>query len=284
MARLDGKTAVITGGASGIGRASALRFVEEGAAVVVADLNTEGGREVVAECRQKGGRAVFQRTDVTEESDVRAMLDHAVQEFGKLDILFNNAGITGFHGPIEQVPVDGWDRSITVLLRSVFLGIKHAVPLMRGNGGGSIISTGSIAGLQGFSNMHPYCAGKAAVVNLTRSAAVELAGDRIRVNCVCPGSTMTPILHRNDPAAEAALEDRLARYQPIPRAGQPDDIANMALFLASDEASWVTGRIMVVDGGALLGSTYYGMRQTEGGVASGPQVGYRGPSFMAKDS
>ena len=187
MARLDGKVAVITGAASGMGRATAVRFAGEGAAVVIADLNEDGGAAAVRECKENGGRAVFQKTDVTSEADVKSMVDRAVKEFGRLDITFNNAGLPGALGSIEQTSVEDWDRTFAVLTRGVFLGIKHSVAEMRKVGGGSIISTASVAGLAGGYGPHAYSAAKAGVVNLTRSVALEVAKDKIRVNCICPG-------------------------------------------------------------------------------------------------
>jgi NAD(P)-dependent dehydrogenase (short-subunit alcohol dehydrogenase family) len=194
MGRLDGKVAVITGAASGIGAATALQFAREGAALVLADLNTEGGEHVAAECRAAGARAVFQRCDVAEEGDVTALIARADREHGGLHVLFNNAGLGGALGPIEQTDVADWDSSVAVLLRSVFLGMKHGIPLMRKSGGGSIISTASVAGLRGGAGPHAYSAAKAAVVNLTRSVALEVAKDSIRVNCICPGGINTPLI------------------------------------------------------------------------------------------
>src|SRR5579875_3733309 len=185
MGRLTGKVAAITGAASGIGRATAVLFAAEGAAVVIGDLNVEGGEAAVRECKENGGRAVFQKTDVASEADVKAMIARAVSEFGRLDITYNNAGLVGALGPLEEVTVEEWDRTQAVLLRGVFLGIKHSIAPMRQAGGGSIISTASIAGMRGGFGPHPYSAAKAGVINLTQCAAVEFAKDRIRVNCIC---------------------------------------------------------------------------------------------------
>jgi NAD(P)-dependent dehydrogenase (short-subunit alcohol dehydrogenase family) len=279
MGRLDGKVAVITGSASGIGRGTAMRFAGEGAAVVIADLNVEGGEAAVRDCRENGGRAVFQKADVSSEAEIKALVARAVKEFGRLDIIYNNAGIVGALGPLEQISVEDWDRSIAVLLRSVFLGIKHSVPELRKTGGGSIISTASVAGIRGFAGLHPYCAAKAGVVNLTRSAALEFAKDKIRVNCICPGGINTPILHRNQPGVKEAMEDWMAKGQPMQRAGHPEDIAGMALYLASDDAQWVTGQAMVVDGGLTVGSQF--SNAADGGqlLSAMPPAGYVGPSF-----
>ena len=272
MGRLDGKVAVITGASSGIGAATAQRFCREGAAVVVADLNDAGGRAVVDACVAAGGRASFQRTDVCDEDQVRAAMEHAVTDYGRLDIIFNNAGLGGAIGPLESLSVEDWDRTLAVLLRGVFLGIKHAIPRMRASGGGSIISTASIAGMRAGAGPHPYSAAKAAVINLTRTAALELAKDLIRVNCICPGGIHTPLLANRFPGGGEALTPLLAMLQPLPRAGFPEDIAAMATFLASDESGFVTGASMVVDGGFTAGGSalpQMPMLTTE----------YAGPSF-----
>jgi NAD(P)-dependent dehydrogenase (short-subunit alcohol dehydrogenase family) len=253
----------------------------EGAAIVVSDLNVEGGEAAVRECKENGGRAVFQKTDVTAEAEVKSMVERAVTEFGGLDIIYNNAGLGGAIGPLEQITVENWDRSLAVLLRGVFLGMKYAIPEMRKRGGGSIISTASIAGLCGYPGLHPYCAAKAAVVNLSRSAAVELGKDRIRVNCICPGGINTPIFTRTQPSLEPLVEERLAQAQPLPRAGHPDDIAKMALFLASDDSEWLSGQAMVVDGAATAGgiATRQQVEQQVLPSAIVPPSGFSGPSF-----
>lgn len=276
MGRLDQKVAVITGAASGMGRGTAIRFAAEGASVVIADLNEEGGAAAVRECRENGGMAIFQKTDVAAESDVKALVARAVKEFGKLDIIYNNAGLAGAAGPIEGTPVEDWDRTFAVLTRGVFLGIKYAIPEMRKAGGGSIISTASIAGLSGGYGTHAYSAAKAAVVNLTRSVALEVAKHRIRVNCICPGGINTPIFNifSDDPNQ---IEQMLAGC-PLKRAGHPEDIANMALFLASDESEYITGQAMNVDGGLTAGpSTLFDNPNSE-------KFGnrYLGPSFTTR--
>ncbi len=278
MGRLDGKVAVITGAASGIGRASAVRFASEGAAVVVADLNPQGGEETVAECRKAGGRAVFQRVDVTNEADIKAAVDRAAAEFGKLNVIFNNAGLAGAVGKIEETTAENWDRTLAILLRAVFLGMKYAVPEMRKAGGGSIISTASIAGLRGGAGPHAYSAAKAAVINLTRSVALEVGKDRIRVNCICPGGINTPLIFNNVPGGYEVADRLLKTLQPIPRSGEPADIAAMAAFLASDEAEWITGTAMVVDGGLTAGILMFGQQA----VGETPPGGFMGPSFEQK--
>jgi NAD(P)-dependent dehydrogenase (short-subunit alcohol dehydrogenase family) len=273
MGRLDGKVAAITGAASGIGAASAVRFAQEGASVVVADLNADGGNGVVAQCAAAGGQACFQRTDVAQEADIAALVARAVKEYGRLDVLFNNAGLGGAVGPIDETSVEDWDKTQAVLLRAVFLGIKHAAPVMRTQGGGSIISTASVAGVRGGAGPHAYSAAKAGVINLTRSVAIELAKDQIRVNCICPGGINTPLIHTRIPGGQEVAAQFMTQLQPWPRAGVPDDIANMALFLASDESTFVTGAAMIVDGGFTAGgSTLQGMRPPM-------PAGYSGPSF-----
>ncbi len=277
MGRLSGKVAVITGAASGMGQATSLRFAGEGASIVVVDLNKDGGEATVRGCKENGGHAVFQRADVSSEDDVQAMIARAVKEFGRLDVTYNNAGIGGAVGPLEKISVEDWDRTQAVLLKGVFLGIKHSVPEMRKAGGGSIISTASIAGIRGFSGLHAYCAAKAGVVNLTRSAALEFGKDKIRVNCICPGGINTPILHRNNPQLKELVVKMLEQGQPIPRAGEADDIASMALFLASDDSTFVTGQAMVVDGGMTIGAQYSAQPSMQGSGI--PMQGFMGPSF-----
>ena len=200
--RLQGKVAMVTGGASGIGRATVLRFLEEGARVVLADMNEDTAKGVL-ELAERAGYAAdvrFRRTDVTDETQVAAAIDLAVQAFGRLDCVFNNAGVAGAFGPITHQSVEDWDYTFAVLVRGVFLGIKHAARVMKAQGeGGSIINTASIAGLSGGDGPQAYSAAKAAVINLSRAVAVELAPAKIRVNAICPGGILTPLLHRGSP-------------------------------------------------------------------------------------
>src|SRR5882724_2737028 len=257
MARLAGKTALITGGASGIGEATVRLFVAEGAAVTIADIQDDRGRKLAAEL---GNRTVYVHADVSREADVSGAIAETVKRFGRLDCLFNNAGYGGVTGSIEEIPVAGFDETIGVLLRGVFLGMKHAAPVMKGQGGGSIISTASVAGLQAGFGPHVYSAAKAAVVHLTRSVAMELGESGVRVNCICPGGIATPIfggaLGVAGPEADRIAEvmkTLLVARQPIQRAGLPEDIARAALWLASDDSSFVNGHALVVDGGVIGG-------------------------------
>ena len=249
--RLEGKVAVITGGGNGIGRATVLRFLAEGARVVVADLNEETGRETMDAGRQAGAgdRVRFVRADVTREADVAAAVALATADFGRLDCMFNNAGVAGAFGPITHIDEGDWDYTFAVLVHGVFLGMKHGARVLKAQGsGGVILSTASIAGLTGGDGPQAYSAAKAAVINLTRAVAVELAPQRIRVNAICPGGILTPLLHRGNADAMRPL---LEKFQPWPEAGQPEHIAGAALFLASDDARFVTGEALVVDGGAV---------------------------------
>jgi len=257
MGRLDGKVAVITGGASGIGEATARLFVAEGARVVIADIQDERGESLARTL----GDAVYQRTDVTREDDVRAAVGRATGDFGRLDCMYNNAGFIGTVGPVEEIPVEEWERTINVLLRGVFLGMKYAAPVMKAQGAGSIISTASVAGLVAGAGPHVYTTAKSAVIHLTRSVALELAENNVRVNCICPGGILTPLVLAEVPdgaSAQAieAVKGALAQYQPIRRAGMPEDIASAALWLASDDSSFVTGHALVVDGGATTGTPW----------------------------
>jgi NAD(P)-dependent dehydrogenase (short-subunit alcohol dehydrogenase family) len=247
--RLAGRVAVITGGASGMGRATALRFLEEGASVVIADMNEGTGKETLELAAKRGAseRAVFVRANVADEDDVTATIARAQDQFGGVDCVFNNAGIGGAIGSLLEIDVEDWDATCAVLLRGVFLGIKHAGRAMKKQGrGGSIVNTASVAGLSGGAGPACYSACKAAVINLTRSASLELAPLRIRVNAICPGGILTPLIHRGH---EAQARGRLARLQPWPAHGRAEHIANAALFLASDESEFVTGEALVVDGG-----------------------------------
>ncbi|MCY4342186.1 MAG: glucose 1-dehydrogenase [Gammaproteobacteria bacterium] len=256
--RLDGKVAVVTGGASGLGAATVRKFVAEGARVVIADVQQEKGRQLAEGI---GPEAVFAFADVCREADVRGMIEVAVAEFGGLDCLFNNAGFGGVTGDIETTDMgEPYERTLGAMLTGVVLGMKHAVPHLKARGGGTIISTASVAGITGGLGPHVYSAVKAAVVNLSRSVALQLGPFSIRVNAICPGGIATPIFAGqlaqsggNEDYA-AAVRPLLKEMQPLPRTGEPEDIANAACFLASDEASFISGHALVVDGGLTAGN------------------------------
>ena len=257
MGRLEGKVAIITGGASGIGEASARLFVEEGASVLIADLQDHKGWKLAEEL---GIRTEYLHADVSRESDVEALVSRAVETYGRLDCMFNNAGIAGPTGPIESVNVEGFNEAIGVLLRGVFLGIKHAAPVMKRQGSGSIVNTASVAGLRtGYGN-HIYSAAKAGVIQLTRSVAMELGESGVRVNCICPGFIPTPMIGRarglSIDEADRKLDTIRKSFtmaQPLRRPGDPTDIAEAALWLASDDSSFINGHALVVDGGVTGG-------------------------------
>ncbi len=262
---LEGRVAVITGGGSGMGRATTLRFLDEGASVIVADFNAQTGAETLALAKEAGKEkhVRFIKTDVAEESDVEAMIALALEEFGRLDVVFNNAGVGGAFGPITDVEREDWDYTFAVLIRGPFLGIKYGARAMIEQGeGGSIINTASVAGLSGGAGPAAYSAAKAALVNLTMSTAVELAKHRIRVNAICPGGIATPLISMGqDPAV---IEPHLETIQPLPMAGRPEHIAGAALFLAGDDSAFVTGHALVVDGGLeAKGPGLFGERAAE---------------------
>jgi NAD(P)-dependent dehydrogenase (short-subunit alcohol dehydrogenase family) len=241
------RVGVVTGGASGIGRATVERFLAEGWSVVAADLNAENGARLLSDLEDGGhkGRITFVRADVSVEDDVAAAVRAAAERYGRLDCMVNNAGVGGAFGPITELEVEDWDYTFAVLARSVFLGTKHAARLMIDGGRpGSIVNTASIAGLGAGAGPQAYSAAKAAVLNLTRTTAVELAAHRIRVNAVNPGFIRTPLAPRN-------LGSAPGEVQPWPEAGQPDHIASVIYFLAGDEAGFITGESITADGGMI---------------------------------
>jgi NAD(P)-dependent dehydrogenase (short-subunit alcohol dehydrogenase family) len=224
---------------------------------MIGDMQEELGRSVADELR---GSALFQRTEVSREDDLRALVASAENAWGRLDCIFNNAGFGGALGPVTETPVEEFDLTFAVLVRGVFLGMKHAAPLLCRQGG-SVINTASVAGLVAGYSPHAYAAAKAAVIQLSRSVALELAPQRVRVNCICPGFIATPLALNSvgrpqTPTELEAAKAGMANAQPIPRAGEPDDIAQMALWLASDASSFVTGQHFVVDGGFSAGRAW----------------------------
>ncbi len=254
MGRLDGRIAVVTGGASGIGEAIVDRFVAEGASVVVADLDQEAAAALLD---RHGDSVRFQRTDVTSERDVAAAVGVAVSEFGRIDVMVNNAGIVGAVGPIAQTSVESYDETVSVLLKGVFLGTKHAAAAMQPQGSGVIISTASTAAVVGGLGPHLYTAAKHGVLGLTRSVANELGPHGIRVNAVAPGSTVTPMTTnlRGVTEADEAVAARLAERSLLGVAALADDVAAGVAYLASDDAGQVTGQCLVIDGGQTASGT-----------------------------
>ena len=255
MGKLDSKIALITGGGSGIGRATSLLFASEGASVVVADWAEDNAQTVAAEITKEGGKAIALKVDVSKAADAERMVAETVRHFGRLDILYNNAGI-GFARPLHKMTEDEWDRVIDVDLKGVFLGCKYALPELMTHGG-VILSTASVAGIEGIRRMGHYCAAKAGVILLTKSMAMDYAEHNIRVNCICPGVISTPLSETGyDKLTPEKLErarHSSAAMHLLGRVGQPEEIANVALFLCSDAASFVTGQAIVVDGGWTTG-------------------------------
>lgn len=248
--QLDGKLAVVTGAATGIGRETALLFAREGAAVVIGDINEEGGRQTVADIESAGGRAWFVRCDVTQATDVEELMRSAAGAMGGIDIIVNNAGAQR-SGRVTEFSEEEWDLLMRVNPRSSFLGVKYGVPWLRQRGGGVIVNVASLAGLKGGPGMTAYSASKGAIVAFTKALAAELAPDNIRVNAMCPGWIDTPF---NQPAIDfmggrAAQDQVVAQIVPLGRQGTPEEIASGMLFLASDASSYMTGQALVIDGG-----------------------------------
>jgi NAD(P)-dependent dehydrogenase (short-subunit alcohol dehydrogenase family) len=248
--RLSDKVSIITGGGSGMGRTAALMFAAEGARVVVADFSEEGGEETVRLVRDAGGDATFVRTDISSEADAKAMVDHAIATYGRVDTLYNNAGIMPEEDhSVVDTPVEAWDRVMAVNVRGVYLGCKYAIPRMLDQGSGSVISVASFVAILGCSvPQDAYTASKGAVLALTRSLAVQFAGRGVRSNAISPGPIETPLLMDWLLKDEAAKQLRLAR-NPTGRFGKPEEIVHVAIYLASDESRWTNGANFVIDGG-----------------------------------
>jgi len=250
--RLQGKVAIVTGAARGIGKGIAKRFAQEGAKVVVNDINDVGGQQTVSEIQQAGGTAIYCHADVAEEEQVRAMMETPVATFGKLDILVCNAVCA-----TPDILADNLEANLRVNVQGTYLCCRHAIPAMKAAGGGSIVIISSVNALMGMQGIHAYSASKAALIGMARSFAVWYGRDHIRVNVICPGTIQTeiwePILRE-----KPHIWDEMVRWYPLGRLGTVDDVANMALFLASDESSFVTGAIFVVDGGLTAGLLGFG--------------------------
>jgi NAD(P)-dependent dehydrogenase (short-subunit alcohol dehydrogenase family) len=251
---LAGKRALVSGGASGIGKATALLFAREGAAVSVVDVDAEGGRAVAGTIQEAGGQAIYVRADVAVAEDCRSAVEQTVSTFHGLDILFNSAGIIR-RATVLDLEEAEWDRVMAVNVKSVFLLSKYALPVLAEAGGGVIINVASGWGLVGGPQAAAYCASKGAVVQLTKAMAIDHGPQNIRVNCICPGDTDTPLLHGEAEQVGEAWDRFLAAAadRPLGRIGSPEDIAQAALYLASDVSSYVTGTTLVVDGGGLAG-------------------------------
>lgn len=249
--RFLGKVALITGGGSGMGRATALAFAREGARVVVADRNAEGGQETCRHIQDAAGAAIFVLTDVSQTTAVEAMVNTALAAYGRLDCAFNNAGINIEHGPLTQCPEADWDRILAVNLKGIWLCMKYEIPHLLAGGGGAIVNTSSVVGLVGTRGVPAYVASKHGIIGLTKAAALDHAADHIRINAVCPGTIRTAMYEQRIGTDEATAA-RLAAEIPLGRLGQADDVAEAVLWLCSDAATFVTGHALVVDGGDII--------------------------------
>jgi len=246
--KFDGRVAIVTGGGAGIGAATVRRFAREGAAVVIADLSGTRGNQVKDEVIAAGGKAVAIKMDAGDAEAVQATIKLAIDSFGRLDILFNNAGMAEVSW-LHETTLESWNRVISVTLTSTFLGLKYAIPIMRQQGGGAIVNTASVSGTRGDYGMASYNAAKAGVINLTRAAALENAKHKIRVNCVCPGGINTRVAQVLGGERAEEFRRAMGKIHPVGRMGEPEEIANTVTFLASDEASFITGAAYIVDGG-----------------------------------
>ena len=249
MARLaEGKIALVTGGSSGIGRATALVFSREGATVIITDVDSKGGEETVTRIMETGGKSIFLNADVSQAREVESIVSTTVKLYGRLDIAFNNAGVGGHGIPTHEYEEDSWDRILNINLKGVWLCMKYEIAQMLRQGGGSIVNTASVAGLVGWRHTSAYVASKHGVIGLTKSAALEYAQQGIRINSVCPGIIRTPIVERviaRDPQRESWMTET----EPIGRLGNPTEVAEAVVWLCSNAASFVTGHGMAVDGG-----------------------------------
>lgn len=253
--KLKNKVGLMTASGSGLGRAISGLFAREGARVVVNDINVKGGRKTVEMIQKEGGDALFFEADVSNAAKVEEMVDFTVANFGQLDILLNNAAYMDFRGfrPLAEVPVEVWDKAIAVGLRSYFLGCKFAIPAMLRNGGGVIINTSSVGGLEGAHWYSHYNCVKAAIINLTRNVALDYSSHNIRSVCICPGTIATEVLVARFPDPEHPFRKMRENMSPLGRVGQPYEVANLALFLASDDAPFINGTAITIDGGMSAG-------------------------------
>jgi len=250
MRRFEGKVALVTGGGSGIGRATSLAFANEGAKVVIDDINVEGGEETLAMVKSAGGEAIFVKANVSKATEVEALVQKAIDTYGRLDCAYNNAGVGEPLKRVHKTSEDNWDRVMATNLKGVYLCMKYEIPHMLKQGKGAIVNTSSLAGLKGLSGQAAYVASKHGVVGLTKSAAIEYATLGIRINCICPGVINTPLIAPNmkdRPHVEKGYID----MEPIGRLGKPEEIASAVLWLCSDEASFAIGSIFSVDGGVV---------------------------------
>lgn len=266
MKSLGGRVAIVTGGASGIGAAVARRFINAGATVVLADVQDDRGRRLA---EALGPDCHYRRADVSREAEVQQLIQGAHAEHGRLDCLVNNAGVAGPGGGIAQIQPESWDATMGVVLRSVYLGMHFAAPIMTAQGHGSIINMASVAGFRAGYGSHVYSAAKAAIMQLTVTVGMELGESGVRVNCVCPGAIATPMFGKaaglgpeEADAAVAPLRSALARAQPIQRAGEADDVAEAVLWLAGDGAAFVNAHALVVDGGLTGGKPWSAVLET----------------------